>query len=141
MISINATLIIQLINFLIIVFILNKILFRPILKLLAERDDLIEGTKVRAVELKEKGEEKLLEYNQALDQARRKASESQAEVRKEALAAADTMIQSAMAEEQKIIAQIREEIKAEAEKARMDLKAQAETISNEVSLKILGRMV
>ena len=141
MISINATLIIQLINFLIIVFILNKILFQPILKILAERDDLIEGTKVRAIELKQKGEEKLLEYNHTLDQARRKASESQSGVRKEALAAADTMIQSAMAEEQKIIAQIREEIKIEAEKARVDLKAQAETISNEVSRKILGRVV
>lgn len=141
MISINATLFVQVINFLIIVFILNKILFKPILKSLAERDNLIEGSKVRAIELKQKGEEKLIEYNRALDQARLKASEGQVEIRKEAMAAADTMIQSAMAEEQKIIAQIRDEIKVEAEKAHIELKAQAENICNHVTLKILGRTI
>ena len=141
MISINATLFVQVINFLIIVFILNKILFKPILKSLAERDNLIEGSKVRAIELKQKGEEKLIEYNRALDQARLKASEGQVEIRKEAMAAAETMIQSAMAEEQKIIAQIRDEIKVEAEKAHIELKAQAENICNHVTLKILGRTI
>ena len=140
-ISINATLFVQVINFLIIVFILNKILFKPILKSLAERDNLIEGSKVRAIELKQKGEEKLIEYNRALDQARLKASEGQVEIRKEAMAAAETMIQSAMAEEQKIIAQIRDEIKVEAEKAHIELKAQAENICNHVTLKILGRTI
>lgn len=141
MISINATLFVQLINFLIIVFILNQILFKPIFKQLAERDTLIQGKKTEAQELTVKGEAKLTEYNRALNEARLKASESHGEIRKEALAAADAMIHSAMAEEQRIIAEIKKEIQGEAEKARVELKERAVSLCNDVTLKILGRVV
>ena len=38
MININETLIVQLINFLVLLFILNKLLLQPVLKLIGERD-------------------------------------------------------------------------------------------------------
>ena len=141
MISINATLFVQLINFLLIMYILNRILFKPILKMLTERDNLIQGAKAEAIELKLKSEEKLAEYNQALDEARLKASESHEQIRKDALAAADDMIHSAMSEEQRIISGIKQEINAEAAIAREELKKRAVTISNDVTLKILGRVL
>jgi F-type H+-transporting ATPase subunit b len=140
-ISINATLFVQLINFLLIMYILNRILFKPILKTLSERDNLIQGAKAEATELKLKSEEKLSEYNQALEDARQKATESHGQIRKEALAAADDMIHSAMAEEQRIISEIKQEIESEAIEAREELKARAVTISNDVTQKILGRVL
>ena len=45
MISVNATLIIQIIHFLLLVFILNRIMFRPIMRLIDERGKHIEDTK------------------------------------------------------------------------------------------------
>ncbi|MBW1867867.1 MAG: hypothetical protein JRI73_00900 [Deltaproteobacteria bacterium] len=45
MISINATLVIQVIHFLILVYILNRLMFRPILKLIDKRDVHVEKTR------------------------------------------------------------------------------------------------
>ena len=44
MISINATLIVQVIQFLIFVFILNRLMFRPLLKVIDEHHQGVRGT-------------------------------------------------------------------------------------------------
>ena len=141
MISINATLVIQIINFLVLVYILNKILFKPILKGLQQRDDAIEGSKTRAKALEEKGEEKLQEYNKVLAEARKKAMETQAEIRQEGNLTAMEITQVARSEELNIINAIRKEIAAEVEIAKKELQSQAEAISNSVTKLILGREV
>ncbi len=51
MINLNATLLIQLLNFLLLMFLLNRILFRPMLKVLEERRARTEGRRKQAAQL------------------------------------------------------------------------------------------
>ena len=141
MISINATLLIQIINFLVLMYILNKILFKPILKGLQQRDDAIEGSKARAKVLKVKGEDKLQEYNKVLAETRKKALETQAEIRKEGNLMAIEITQVARSEEMNIVNAIRKDIAAEVENAKKELQSQAEAVSSSVTKLILGREV
>jgi len=46
MVSLNATLILQVIQLVVLIFILNRIMFRPILKLVTERDSFLDNTKL-----------------------------------------------------------------------------------------------
>jgi len=52
MISINATLFLQILHFLILAYILNRFLFRPILNLINDREKHIEDTKIEAERIK-----------------------------------------------------------------------------------------
>ncbi len=141
MISINATLVIQIINFLILLFILNKILFQPILRGLETRQLAIEGKKARAIELRQKGEEKLREYDQALAEARNRAMSKQAEIRDEGMAKASEIIEATKKEEADILSEIHRGISSEMEKAKRDIQSYADSLSKDVTSKILGRAI
>ena len=141
MISINATLVVQVINFLIIVFILNKILFRPILKGLEARQEIIEGSKARAIELRQRGEEKLREYDQRMAEARKKAMSKQVEIREEGMAKASAILDFSKKQEAEILAEIRSEIASEIRDAKRDLQPHADSLSRDVTIKILGRTI
>ena len=56
MISINATLVVQIIHFLILVFILNRLMFKPILKKIEERKEYVEKTKGEINDLDQEAE-------------------------------------------------------------------------------------
>ena len=141
MISINATLVVQLINFLVLLYILNRILFTPILKGLEERASLIEGSKEKAKELLAKGEEKLQEYNQVLVEAAREASIRKAEYWSQGSTDAAEIIRKAREEENNIRAAIRRDITIGMEEARKDLKRQAESLSFDLASKVLDRKI
>lgn len=51
MISINATLVLQIIHILILIFVLDRLMFRPILKVIRDRDGYVEQTKKDIVDL------------------------------------------------------------------------------------------
>ena len=51
MISINATLVLQIIHILILIFVLDRLMFRPILKVIRDRDGYVEQTKKDIVNL------------------------------------------------------------------------------------------
>ena len=141
MISINATLVVQIINFLIILFILNKILFRPILKGLEARQELIEGNKARAIELRQRGEDKLREYDRSLAEARNIAMSKQVEIRNEGMAKASEILDSSKKQEAEIIAEIQRGIASEVAEAKKDIQAYADSLSKDVTKKILGRAI
>ncbi|MCP4001475.1 MAG: F0F1 ATP synthase subunit B', partial [Gammaproteobacteria bacterium] len=54
MISINATLVVQLIHFLLLLFIMNRLMLQPLLKLIREREDYTKRTKSEIKELEVK---------------------------------------------------------------------------------------
>jgi F0F1-type ATP synthase membrane subunit b/b' len=116
-------------------------LFKPILTNLEKRSEVIDGSKAKADELREKGQKKLDEYNRLLDSAKIKAIQTQEEIKQEGSAKASEIIESAKNKETGIINEIRQEIAVEAQKARENLKAQAEILSKNVVSKILGRTV
>jgi F-type H+-transporting ATPase subunit b len=74
-IQLNFTLFIQLINFLALLFILNAILYKPILAKMRERDAQIRKDREKALELEENVQLQENQHQEALAKARRTAAE------------------------------------------------------------------
>lgn len=73
MVSIDATILIQLANFLILTFILNKIFFQPILKIQKERQDTLSSSNQSVLQKHAELKQMREDYHRKLDQARQEA--------------------------------------------------------------------
>ena len=76
LLSVDQTLVIQLVIFLIALFLLNRLVFRPLLGVWDRREELTAGTLREAEEMTRKAESAISEYNEKLAEARTQATET-----------------------------------------------------------------
>lgn len=139
MITINSTLVIQIINFLILIWILNRVFFKPIFKIVEERESKIEGVRAEAVHLKEDAANKARQLDEHLKQARHEASERKDEVRGLAAADAGKIIDEAKAQAQSHIEEISNQAGKEADEVRASVAEFKDALVRMVFLKVMGR--
>ena len=132
---------IQIINFLVILWILNLILYRPIRGILRQRKEKIDGLEVTIETYNEDAQEKDTAFAAGIKEARARG-----------LSEKEALLQAAAEEEKEIIAKvnekaqaeladIRKKISREAESAKDALQAKVEEFSSDICQKILGRTV
>ena len=135
------TVFIQIINFLLILWILNRILYRPIRNILRQRKEKMDGLELSIQTYNDDAEEKDKAFASGIKEARAKGLNE-----KEAL------LQDAAEEEKKIIAKvnekaqaeladIRQKISQEAQSAKAALQTKVEEFAGDICQKILGRTV
>jgi F-type H+-transporting ATPase subunit b len=141
MLDINFTLLVQVANFIILMFLLNFLLFKPMRSFLSTRQGMIDQTMAEARQAEEKAEASLERYHDLLSDARRavdaRLSEAQAkadEDRRRRLAEAEQRAQES-------IEAASTEIRGAAEEARDGLRAQARALAEAIAEKVLGRAV
>ncbi|MFQ6673006.1 MAG: hypothetical protein ACE5KY_06870 [Candidatus Tectimicrobiota bacterium] len=141
MLDINFTLLIQLADFIILMFLLNGLLFKPIRAFVARRRAMIDQTLVEARSTEAEADETLERYRETLSTARRatdvRFAEAQAAVeqeRRERLAEAERQAGETIAA---ATASIREA----AESARAGLRDHAQALAKAITEKVLGRAV
>ncbi|GAB4164870.1 MAG: F0F1 ATP synthase subunit B [Geothermobacteraceae bacterium] len=139
MISIDLTLVIQFINFIILMVLLNLILFRPLRRILQERRETIEGGKARAEELETAIEEKLARYEEQLQEARVKGGQERAALRQAAQEEEARILAAAHEEASGNLKKIKDQVANEAEAARQALRAESEAIASQIASRVLGR--
>lgn len=134
----DATLPLMAVQFLILVALLNAIFYKPLSKVLDERDDYIRNSNRNAREQLEKVQQLAAEYDRKLASTRREAQETIAAARQEAQAEADAEI----AEAQRQANQERERVAAELEEQKQAAMAaideQATQLSRQILEKLLG---
>jgi len=130
-------LVVLLVNFLVLVAILNILLFRPLLALFKERENSVKGSLDAAREMDRKKEEGLETMNKDLSAARHTAKEAFEKLREEGLNSQKTLMATAEAQAAGMLQKARAELKAEAEKAKIALKADAEKFSEEIVRKLV----
>jgi F-type H+-transporting ATPase subunit b len=141
MINVDSSLFIQIGNFLLLIWILNMVLYKPIRKILKERDNKIDGFRKGIGNAHQSAKEKEKNFNDAMSDARTKGIKE-----KEALA------QAAMDQEKKIIDEInkkahaeieavRAKIAKEVEAARQGLNKEIQSFAEAIGQKILGRTI
>jgi len=141
MISINATLVLQVIHFLILVFILNRLMFRPIMRTIHERRNYIEDAKKQAMNMEEEAQA-LVEKCVAIEKdARRDAGHESAQIKKEALAVAEQIFDEARDKVSNIRDQINKEIDEQLEKAKHFLQSEAVALADEITEKVISRRI
>jgi F-type H+-transporting ATPase subunit b len=125
--------------FALLIFPVNKLLVQPLLRVLDERRERIEGARERAGQVAQEAEAVLGRYQAALDQARRNAAaERQQQVqvaRREEKATAGSAREAA--EQQ--IERARTSIDAALDSARGALRRDAEALARDAAERILGR--
>jgi F-type H+-transporting ATPase subunit b len=125
--------------FLVLVPVLQRLLFAPLLQVLDEREARIEGTQTRAAELSRDAEAELARHEAAVRAARAEAERAH----KAALAAAQAQLSESVAaargESAQRVESARREIGRALEGARSVLQTQTRELAREAAARILGR--
>jgi F-type H+-transporting ATPase subunit b len=138
-INLDLTFVIQFFNFLVLVFLLNLFLYKPIRKVLADRSEQISGAKAKALEVDTEVQEKMALYEARLREVKAKAGEERAVMVKEAQAEEAVLVDKARKEAADSLAGIRNRVAGEAAAAKKLLKEQARSLSLDICEKVLGR--
>lgn len=120
---------------------LDRLLFRPLFRVLDERAERIEGARGRASELQAEADAVLSRYEHEVaatrEQAARERRERMAKARAEELEATG----KARSEAEERLERARAEVGHALEQARGDLRSQAQELAREAAHRILGRPV
>lgn len=127
------------INFGILVLVLNVFLYKPIRKVLADRRHVIDSARDKAVSVDEEVQAKMAQYEARLREAKNEAGARRAEALKQALLEETELLEKARKEASSSLVSIRTRVAKEATDARELLKKQAELLSGDICEKILGR--
>lgn len=141
LISINETLVVQLISFLIFLFIINRIMIRPLRATMAERDNHIQMVQENILDSKKELEEIIDESHQEEKEIRQAALQIVTEM--ESLGKHEA--QDIMSVARKEIAVVKKQTQGEIERllaeAMMSVQKEAEVLSVSIMEKILDRKV
>ncbi|MDY6822916.1 MAG: ATP synthase F0 subunit B [Thermodesulfobacteriota bacterium] len=140
-ITINETMVVVLISFLFLVYVLNRIMFRPLLDTIRRRDEYINEINTDIASHREKAET-LNETLRSKEEAAKKEAFTQ---KKELESLGNKKAAEIVDATKQEIAEIREnaqqEVNAQFEKAKADIQKDADWLSNEIMEHILGRGV
>ena len=139
MIEVNFTLIIQAFNFLLLLWFLNRFIFKPVLAHIDEREKKIKGLSDEAERLMSQGEESKEKYEQDLVSIRHAASEIVASARKEAQNNQAIVLDDSKGKFKEIIDKSRTQIEEEMNSATESLNKELGGFGRSMAEKILGR--
>jgi len=128
----------QIINFLLILYLLNRFLFKRVLALLDERQEKISKGLEDAEAAARDRELARAEREAALDEARKEAQTMIARATKIAEESRNEIVAAAKAEAEKVAARATEEITAEKQRAIAELRSQVADLALEAAGKLVG---
>lgn len=137
MLEFNQWFFVLLLNFLVLLFVLNAILFKPLAKIFKEREAATAGALDEAKSLAVKKEDAIAKMNAELMAAKNKAKGIFDSLREAGVAKQKEILSKAEAEAVDMIEKARKELQAEAEKARTALRADIEKFSEEIVNKLV----
>ncbi|MET0501946.1 MAG: ATP synthase F0 subunit B [Candidatus Binatia bacterium] len=141
MISLDYSVVYQFVLFLVLWVILNRILFRPYLNLLEERERKTTGAQHDSTDLEREGARLRAQYEEKIAQAQATG-----------YAAKEVIVQEARQQREKVLTQsreaatsmleaVRQEVESQLQKERQLIAAEVKTLAHEMASKILGRDV
>ncbi|MGA1861712.1 hypothetical protein OWM07_02345 [Deferribacter thermophilus] len=137
MINLDITLFLQIINFLLILFIGKKLIFDPVNETVNKRDSRINSLRKSAEEMLAEINKLKSEYEAKLAAVKKEISEYQSSVRQEAVNVATEKVSKVKSELDKKVEEARKQIEVEKEKAKVELKTEAEKLSEMIVEKII----
>ncbi len=139
LISINGTLFFQLISFLIFLFIINRLMFRPLQGVMSERDNHIEKIKQDIIDSENELKNVTNQLQQEESAAKDEAFELRQELEAEASRQAAEMFVSVRDEVETIKKKAQKEIDAQISEAIKDIGKESEALAFSIMEKILDR--
>jgi F-type H+-transporting ATPase subunit b len=141
MIDFVYTVLVQIVAFLALWFLLSKLLFRPFIALLEERENRSEGLKAAAASLVAEGERLRAEYESAIAKANEEGAAVKETILREARQTRERLLAESRAQAAARMTAVREDIKKEMAKGRELALQEAAVIARQMAEKVLGRKV
>jgi F-type H+-transporting ATPase subunit b len=135
----DGTLVIHIAIIITMVFVLNKVLFRPVNRALDERENRTRGRSKEAREIIQRVEGSLLRYEDSLRKARAEGYRLLEQQQAKALDERQQKIASVRKDVEEEIGQERGRIQAQADEARVTLEDEARRVAATISSQILRR--
>lgn len=139
MIELNVTFFIQLVNFLIVLLLLNIILYKPIRGMLSKRAEIMSDKVSEVEKFSASAQEKMEAYESELDKARGKAQEIRTDFKGAGYARESEIVDAASGEAMSMVKAAREKISKEKDAAVTSLRKEVEKFAEKATEKILTK--
>lgn len=141
MISLDISVLYQIIIFVLLWLALSKILFRPYLNLLDERERRTTGAQHDSAELEREGARLKAEYEEKIAQARAAGTATKDAIVQEGRQERERLLQQARDEAARTLEGARREVQSQLERERQLLASEVAVVARDMVSKILGRRV
>jgi F-type H+-transporting ATPase subunit b len=139
MISINATLVLQVVHFLLLAFILNRLMFRPILRTLNKRTQYFQETRTEIEKLEKEAQRLKSEYFENEKLARKEAVRERTEIRNKGLSEVEKMLTESREQVASIRAEADQNARREMKNLRPSVQQEAGQLADEIMEQVIGR--
>ncbi|MBW2630304.1 MAG: ATP synthase F0 subunit B [Deltaproteobacteria bacterium] len=139
MVELNFTVWIQMVNFILLIFILNFLLYKPVLKIIEKRNKKLEMSDEEVKSLNKTIERNMAEYEGKVRQARAEAVVQRDGIEEEGTEQGKAIIGKVRDEISEKLGDFKTRLQNETDKARGVLRDQTGTIATDISEKVLGR--
>lgn len=139
MVSLDYSLGIQIINFVLLIFILNVLLYKPLLGMIDKRKKHLQESETEIRRLQETVEQKMAAYEEKLSQAKKAATGEKNEIIGQGTEEAKVIVEAVRSEIPGLMEQFQTRMEREIGEARKVLTEQSRTLSVEIAEKCLGR--
>ena len=139
MIEINATIIAQILNFLILVVILRAVAYKPVARLLQQRSDKIRDTLEKAEADRKAAEQTLTQYKNQLADAQKKAQDIIQKANVTARQEHDAAVEETRREIERMKQNAQAEIESERNRAFAEMKSQIVSLSLAAAGKVVSK--
>jgi F-type H+-transporting ATPase subunit b len=137
----DGTIFIHIALILLMIFILNRTLYKPINKILADREKKTGVGSGEAAEILQSIDEKMSHYENSLRAARTDGYHLLEQTRNEAMSVRQTKLDSVREEISNLISDEKDAIQKQSEEARVNLDKEARTLAAKISSQILRRPI
>lgn len=134
----DYTVVFQMGIFVFLMLLLEPLLFRPVLRIFALREERTEGVRAQARELEERAGQLLKRYEKELERVHRAAATERERLRQETATLEATILHEARESTTKILEEGRRRIESEVNRIRFDLGRESEQLSHNIVQKTLG---
>jgi F-type H+-transporting ATPase subunit b len=141
MISLDYSVVYQIVLFLVLWVILSKVLFRPYMSLLEERERKTTGAEHDLSELEHEAARLRAQYEEKIAQAQATGNAAKEAILQEARQQREGVLSQARQEAMSILEGVRRELANQMQKERQLAAAEVRAIAQEMATKVLGRNV
>jgi len=141
LLSVNGSFVIQMVNFIILIWALNFVLYRPIRGIVAQRREKMNGLEEGISNYEQDVSQKDKAIQEGIREAREKGQKEKAALEEEAREKERQMMEQINEKARADMAEIREKVASETEAVRKSLEPQVDQFADQISEKILGRAV
>ncbi|MCL2457503.1 MAG: ATP synthase F0 subunit B [Desulfobulbus sp.] len=139
MISVDVTLLIHIINMIVLMFVLNAILYKPVLGILEKRAQKIESLNGDVAQFEENARQRQAELDNKMREASNKAKRALDGARAQAQTVGAEKLAAIRKESDSVKEKQLTDLRAQVEAARKELQGNAEGFAQAMAGKILGR--